>query len=1335
MGIFSKKYYKIMGNLNFLNHLIILGFILVASNISSYGQYGGSNCSLAQSAPISFTETTPFYHGNDTLFGQGNDYNSINTALLPSFSPTYFNGPDFVYYFTASATGSITIRINYEGAITRHLSVSLFEEAPGFTLGNHISGSYDVISGFSHPGIMTIANVNMGNSYYIVVDGSNTWINMAVKSIYSIEVFYNPVSPPCSNLGFEDGNFDYWYGTSGYIQLCENPLAIHANYYPHTYGISSDQHSIINGGTDLYGGFPCVFEGNYSAMIGDGTGIGGKGAQLINTFEVNSISSFFTLNYAMVVDDGEHEDSISAFIKINMFDQSGLPISCGDYLVIAGGEDEGVIKSPLDSLVSYCQWQSVTTDLSAYIGQNVTIMVTVGDCSELGHFAYAYFDCSCSSIELETFGCNPLNLSAPPGFDFYLWSPGGETSQTIENISEGTYCCELVQNTCTLNVCKEVIIEPLTHTLTHNNSDCAGIDNGSANVTVNGIPPFSFVWSDGSSLVEISTNIYSVDSLSEGLYYLSITDGLGCLYIDSVQIQHNYSINTNFVVNQNVSCYGLNDGSATVFVDNLHPPYTFSWPDSTQLNYNLNLESGSSIVSISDNLGCTSSVEIEITQPEELIVLLYESDSTSCFTACNGFAHVSVSGGTSPYFYLWENGETDSLTNALCTGINTVVVTDSHNCIDSLSFAINSPDSIFIIDNSITNVSCYGYCNGNISIDVSGGITPYSYEWTNGDDSIYSDSLCPGLVNVTITDANLCASVFSYAIEEPDPLQVSINQIDISCYGETNGIIDLTVIGGVAPYSYLWNDSLVTEDLMNIPSGDYSVTISDANSCTYSSEIEISSPAPLIATIEYSDLLCYGDFSGQISISNITGGTTPYSFIWSTGDTTAGITGLSSGLYYLTIYDSNDCMVEISQLIKEPTQLEIGLPNHYSLCNEEFVIIDPLENGGTPEYYYHWSTGSSDSLILVYPVEAGLYLLTITDANGCMTYDSILIGVHPGITFEAFASNDIVCPNIPVTISGIYEGGTGGPYTITLNDSVVELPLIYYPSGTDTLILVVNDSCSNTASDTVVMNTYTVNMPDLYPSAYSGCQPLEIEFILDTTCAECTYFWHITDGSYVFESTEPTLNHIFEHSGNYSLELYYSNEYGCVDSLFRENFISVFPIPEADFHPNPSVMDMFHALCTFYNQSEGASQYYWNFGDGNTSNLENPEYYYSTPGSFWVELVAISDNGCTDTTGLYVIVNEIFTFYAPTAITLDKNNINDVFRVLGTGIDEENFNLYIYDRWGEQIFHSENIMIGWDGKVKNGDKIAPIGSYVWLSTFKDFMGNSHEYSGIVTIIK
>lgn len=1074
----------------------------------SYGQYGGSTCDLAQSAPISFTVGTPFIHGNDTLFNKGNDYNSINTTLISSFSPTYLNGPDYVYYFTATTQGSITIKINYEGALTRCMSVSLFEAGTGFSLGTQIAGSYDVLGAGQHPGVLTIGNINAGTSYYIVVDGHNGWLNNAIKSLYSIEVFYNPVSPPCTNLGFENGNFDYWYGTSGVVQNCINPLAVHANYCPADYGTTTAQHSIITGGVDPFGGFPRVFEGNYSAMIGDSTVVGGKGGQLISSFEVNPASNFFTLNYAMVVADGQHEDTVQAFIKISMFDQNGSAISCGDYLAIAGDESLGFTESPSDTAVSFCQWQTVTTDLSGYMGQNITIVVTVGDCSELGHFAYAYLDCSCTAVELITSGCSPLNLSAPLGFDSYLWFPGGETTQTIENISAATYCCEMTRNSCTINICKDVIIEPFSYTLATVNSDCSGLDNGSVSINVSGIPNFSYYLSEGSSVNNTASTSFSINSLAEGTYSVTLTDGLGCTYIDTFEILNNYEIATMYIIDQDVSCFGYSDGIAIVSTDNLNPPYTFLWPDYSSSNVNSNLSAGIHNVTISDNTGCTSSLSVEMSEPDELVGLVTDIDTTSCFDSCDAYAQITVNGGTAPYYFLWPNGETNSFSNNLCGGLN-----------------------------------------------------------------------------------------------------------------------------------------------------------------------------------------------------------------------------------YVNINDSNGCELIQPVLVEQPQALSVLLPEDYFLCNLDKTPISAVISGGTYEYTYYWSTSSTDSVITVSPYTTSTYWLTITDANGCVGTDSVEIGVYPEIVLEVSSDLDTVCPNTPVIISGVIYGGSGVPYTVMMNDSLVELPMVYYPNGTELLLFVASDSCSNLATDSLLLTTYPVYVPEFSSSTQNGCQPLEVEFSLANYCSECTYLWVFSDGINTYQTTDPNPSHTFMQNGNYNLTLHVSNEYYCVDSFYFENIVQVFPNPQAAFYPDPETMDIFNSVCSFSNQSNGASHYYWDFGDGSHSSLQDPEHRFFSSGSFWVELVAFTDKGCSDTIGMYVYVNDIFTFYAPTAFTPDLNGFNDIFRVFGMGIDNSTFNLYIYDRWGEVIFQSSDIEQGWDGTVKDRLAKAPIGSYVWLATFKDLMGRIHEYSGIINVLK
>lgn len=857
----------------------LLFYILTVTAIASYGQYGGSTCESAQTAPISFTAGIPFVHGNETLYNQGNEYNSLNTGLLPSFSPYYLDGPDYVYYFSASSTGSVTIQITYGSPSTRCLSVSLFESGSGYSLGNHISGSYDVASD-DQPGLLTIGNVSEGASYYIVVDGNINCMDTVNNSQYGIKVFYNPISVPCTNFGFENGNFNNWFGTSGIIQDCVNQMAEHANYCPTVYGTNTSQLSIINGGTDPYGGFPCVFEGDYVAMIGDGTGNGSKGGQLITTFEVSPASDFVTLNYAMVVNDGHHRDTSQSYIQINMLDQNGLPIACGDYLAIAGKEGLGFTESPTDTNVTFCQWQSVPTDLSDYTGQKITIIVTVGDCAFGAHFAYAYLDCACTSAELITSGCYPLNLSAPSSFDSYLWAPGGDTTQTIENISAGTYCCEMTRNNCTINVCKDVIIEPLDYTLTTVNSDCNGRDNGSANIHINGgIADYGYFWSDSCYLVNTTLTGFSVDSLHSGTYFVTLTDGLGCTYSEPFEILNNYEIATNYNVNQNAGCYGYSDGIATISTDNINPPYTFLWPDSSSSEINSNLYAGTHVVTVTDNIGCSITLSVEISQPDQL------------------------------------------------------------------------------------------------------------------------------------------------------------------------------------------------------------------------------------------------------------------------------------------------------------------------------------------------------------------------------------------------------------------------------------------------------------------------NVPEFNTTIRNGCQPLEIVFSLVENSYGYTYVWNFTDGVNTYETNGPNPGITFLHEGNYNFTLYYTDENSCVDSSYFRNFVRVYPKPDVSFYPDPEKTDILHPVFTFNNQSSGAINYFWNFGDGNTSSVVSPWHQYNSTGSFWVELVAFTDKGCFDSTGLYVYVSDAFTFYAPTAFTPDLNGINEIFKVVGTGIDNDTFNLYVFDRWGELIFQTSDIENGWDGTVKDRFTKAPVGVYYWLAEFRDIMGRAHGYSGEVNVVK
>lgn len=294
---------------------------------------------------------------------------------------------------------------------------------------------------------------------------------------------------PCLNADFETQDASGWDLSQGEVDPAPTAPFNYINVTPTTLATST-QHTIMTGtGTDAIGGFPVVFPGGTSSlMLGDGTGTNNSAADASQTFLVDANSAAFSYSYAIVLMDPGHTAAEQPYFKINMYDSLGNTIQCGDYSVVAGG---GSSADP-DFLPFtyggedgvYMPWRTTFAPLQGYIGQNVTIEFVVGDCSQGAHFGYAYIDASCSSMEVlgpDTITCTgPIQITAPPGAASYLWSPTGETTQSITVTTPGQYEVEVIPVTgaaCSITLTKDIyeFIDTVNAVFTANpQSICSG---------------------------------------------------------------------------------------------------------------------------------------------------------------------------------------------------------------------------------------------------------------------------------------------------------------------------------------------------------------------------------------------------------------------------------------------------------------------------------------------------------------------------------------------------------------------------------------------------------------------------------------------------------------------------------------------------------------------------------------------------------------------------------------------------------------------------------------------------------------------------------------------
>ncbi|MEZ5069403.1 MAG: SprB repeat-containing protein [Bacteroidales bacterium] len=432
------------------------------------------------------------------------------------------------------------------------------------------------------------------------------------------------------------------------------------------------------------------------------------------------------------------------------------------------------------------------------------------------------------------------------------------------------------------------------------------------------------------------------------------------------------------------------------------------------------------------------------------------STPVDCFGADNGTINLTISGGTGPYTQAWTGPSgftsTDEDISGLAPGAYSVTVTDAQSCATLFSdiATITEPSEIQVTSVK-SDISCGGLSDGSIAITVSGGVGPYGFAWT-GPSGFTSSSedlsgLAAGSYNLTITDANGCIMNFPTleTIVEPTAVVVTLaSQVNVACYGNSTGSIDIDVAGGTAPYSFLWRNaggSSVSsdEDPVGLPADSYSVVVTDNNGCTYAFNnlATISEPTPLSSTLTPTHIQCYGDGNGIITIAT-TGGTGPYEYsrlgdLGPTYQPVASFNGLGSGFYTVWTRDANLCVVTDTVTIQEPEELQIlgETKSGQNKCYGDSlaqISIDAV-TGGVQPYEYSINGGVDFSASPIFTqLPAGNYQTVVRDASGCTSSGNLNVITQPtAIRITGFSKVNITTCFDDLTgriiISG--AGGTG----------------------------------------------------------------------------------------------------------------------------------------------------------------------------------------------------------------------------------------------------------------------------------------------------------------------
>ncbi|MBK8846915.1 MAG: hypothetical protein IPO27_10365 [Bacteroidetes bacterium] len=745
-----------------------------------------------------------------------------------------------------------------------------------------------------------------------------------------------------------------------------------------------------------------------------------------------------------------------------------------------------VVTSP--GVYSYLWSGSQTTANVTGLGPGTyTVTVTKGGgCPDLITFtitapaAFTYTTASTNAGCGQSNGTASINVTGGgTGPYTYNWSTGATTS-TAPNVANGTYTVTVTDfKGCTFTATVAVnATAGVTATIpTSVNVKCFNAATGSANSAANnGSGTYTYLWSNGQTLANAST-------LAAGTYTVTITDvNGGCTATATVVITQPATAVSGISTTAATKC-NLANGLAYVTAAGGLGPYTYVWSNGVS-NDSISLVAAATYtVTITDANNCTVTVTASVAASLAVTGTVPAQVNVSCNGGSNGTGTAGCNNCTGAISYAWSNGQTTQTAIGLAAGTFTVTVTDANGCTGTGAVTITQPTALSII-NAINDTVCLTQIS-SITPNGSGGTGPYTFLWNNGNTNALL-AVSPGgttTYTVTVTDNKLCTKTASVTVYVRPALTVSTNNDTTICSGSQVSI-SATSGGGSGTYTYNWNNGLNALQNFNItPVSDTTLLIQLTDNCgspaVYDTvHIYVSTPM-VISFPVVNNVKCNGGNTGDATAS-VLNGITPYSYLWSNGQTTINATGLSAGTYTITVTDNQNCTMSATVSITQPAALVISSLPGDTICQTKNGALLPVVAGGTVAYSYLWSNGNTNSSLIISPGSTTSYTVTVTDANNCTTTASAQIWVLPALSIVA--SNDTtICFGASATISAQGSGGDN-IYTYTWNGNVGGTSQLVSPTQDTTLVIMLSDVCGSP----VVYDTVKITViPEIVASTIS----------------------------------------------------------------------------------------------------------------------------------------------------------------------------------------------------------------------------------------------------------
>ncbi len=854
---------------------------------------------------------------------------------------------------------------------------------------------------------------------------------------------------------------------------------------------------------------------------------------------------------------------------------------------------------------------------------------------------------------------------------------------------------------------------------------CFGEATGTATAAVSGgNGGWALSWSNGWQGA-------AQNNLLAGIYGITATDSQGCRDSLSVVIsQPAAPLTVQWQVVQ-PACFGQSSGSVRAIVSGGTPGYQIQWqglpPQTDPLR--AQLAAGTYPVTITDANHCALSDVVTLTEPPLLTASLALT-SARCHGISDGAATVLPVGGTPPYSFAWSSGQTTEQISGLGAGVVSVQITDANGCQVSTAGTITQPTPL-LATQQVAPARCFGAADGAVSLTVSGGVEPYAYVWSNGQQTASATGLAAGTYTYTVTDSNACQATGSATVQQPPALTGSITGQNPTCHPLPDGRAQIVAGGGTPPYTYRWDDGQqqTADTAVGLSAGWYRVQIRDANGCMRSDSVQLIAPPLPQLQLQARDVRCHGGNDGSIT-ATLSAGTNPFQYQWSMPSigNTLTPTGLPAGTYSLTVTDALACTAVQQAEIAQPLPLILSaVPQHIACVGNATGSIDLTVTGGVQPYRYTWSHGDTredpDRL------GPGQYTVTLSDANDCTaTLSSTILQTNP---IEAAISM------VPAACFGTATGGasaqiTGGtpPYQYLWSNGATTAAIQQVPAGDYTLRVTDSVGCQSEFSVRIAQPEMPLAAnPSIWPPTCAGETNGRIE--LAPSGGTAPYVYSLNGGAFAGNRTFVALG-----AGVYQVTV--RDAAGCVTQTGPLTLEAPLPLSVSLGIDRIVAYGDTVQLGAMTTNGVPPLVYDWRPRDTTLLSCLNCPAPVARPSYQVAVRVTVTDaNGCSAEDLVNLFVTKDPRAYVPTGFTPNDDGQNDRLLVHGrTGIRVLVFR--VFDRWGQLLYEGGGFEIndttqGWDGTFRN--KPAASDTYLWTLTIELPDGARETLSGQTSLIR